>query len=92
LWTRKTIKNVTIVVRSGRARQERFAFRGFFESIVPDERAITQLALRGVSNFAQSSPKFNRASEMPDAVHQMRLMSGQARTGTILVLDVCRWR
>jgi hypothetical protein len=71
---------VKIVVRSGRARHERFAFRGFFESIVPDERAITQLALRGVSNFAQSAPKFNRASEMPDAVHQMRLMSGQART------------
>ena len=31
------------------------------QCIVPDERATRQLALRGVSNFAQSSPKFKRA-------------------------------
>jgi hypothetical protein len=35
------------------------------QSIVPDERATRQLALRGVSNFAQSSPKLKRAVRRP---------------------------
>jgi hypothetical protein len=35
------------------------------QSIVPDKRATRQLALQGVSNFAQSSPKWKRAIRHP---------------------------
>jgi len=35
------------------------------QSIVPDKRATPQLALRGVSNFAQCSPGFKRAIRRP---------------------------
>jgi VanZ family protein len=34
------------------------------QCIVPDKRATRQLALRGVSNFAQSPPKFKRAMRL----------------------------
>jgi hypothetical protein len=35
------------------------------QCIVPDKRATRQLALRGLSNFARSSPKFKRAMRRP---------------------------
>jgi hypothetical protein len=48
------------------------------QCIVPDKPATRQLALWGVSNFAQSSPKFKRAIPRPDLVRSSMTLPDQA--------------
>jgi hypothetical protein len=63
------------------------------QGIVPDKHATPQLALRGVSNSAQSSPKFNRAIRLGKSRAASwpafrRRRSGRSRCA--LVSDVAR--